>query len=347
MYKVKQIPTPSESNKEYQAFIAAIENQTLYKNFDLSSLNSHAPDVHLVAFDEKDTAVARCSLWWTNVPELPGECMAAIGHYAASSDEPAATLLKYAQEIAKEQKATCLIGPLDGNTWRSYRFVTESHKVESLDNKTVPPYFLEPQNPETYPLQFEKAGFKPLATYSSAINLNLGEVDTRINKAVKRFSDQGIRIRTLDVENYDAELKQIFQLSLESFVHNYLYTPINEQQFLGQYKKVQSLVSPELVLLAQDSDNNLLGYIFALPDIAQQMRAETVDTIIVKTVAVRQNRKSKGLGSVLVSEVQKRAHKLGFKKAIHALMHDSNTSNNISRHYAQTIRRYTLFKNEL
>lgn len=346
MYKIQRIFDFSESNIEYQAFITCIEKQSLYEGFDLSSLISHAPDVHLVAFNEKHTAVARCSLWWTNVPELSGERMAAIGHYAASGDEPAAALLAYAQEISKEKRATCLIGPMDGNTWRSYRFVTELN-IASEDSKAIPPYFLEPQNPDTYPLQFEKAGFLPLATYSSAMNVNLGETDTRISKAVKRFEGQGITIAALNVKNYDVELKRIFQLSLESFAYNYLYTPINEQQFLGQYKKVESLINPELVLLAQDSDKNLLGYIFALPDIAQQMRAETVDTIIIKTVAVKPDRKSKGLGSVLVSEVQKRAHESGYKKAIHALMHDKNTSNNISRHYAQTIRRYTLFKMKL
>ena len=51
--------------------------------------------------------------------------------------------------------------------------------------------------------------------------------------------------------------------------------------------------------------------------------------------------------SLLVAEVQQRAARLGYARAIHALMHESNVSRNISRRYAQTIRRYALFAKRL
>jgi hypothetical protein len=48
-----------------------------------------------------------------------------------------------------------------------------------------------------------------------------------------------------------------------------------------------------------------------------------------------------------VAEVQQRAAALGYTRAVHALMHEQNVSRNISRRYAETIRRYALFAKRL
>jgi hypothetical protein len=48
-----------------------------------------------------------------------------------------------------------------------------------------------------------------------------------------------------------------------------------------------------------------------------------------------------------LGEVHAAAQSLGFTRAIHALMHQTNKSRNLSAHYARTIRRYTLFSKRL
>jgi hypothetical protein len=50
---------------------------------------------------------------------------------------------------------------------------------------------------------------------------------------------------------------------------------------------------------------------------------------------------------LLVAKPQQIGHELGFKRCIHALMHENNKSRSISRHYAQTMRRYTLYGRDL
>jgi L-amino acid N-acyltransferase YncA len=72
-----------------------------------------------------------------------------------------------------------------------------------------------------------------------------------------------------------------------------------------------------------------------------------VDTVIVKTVAVLPGRRLAGLGNVLVARCQQAARALGFRRAIHALMHESNNSRNLSAHYAKPFRRYTIFARDL
>jgi hypothetical protein len=82
-----------------------------------------------------------------------------------------------------------------------------------------------------------------------------------------------------------------------------------------------------------------VGFLFALPDV----RNDPAGTLIIKTVAVAPGATQAGLGSLLVGLVQREAHACGFRRAIHALMHQRNVSQNISRRYARTIRRYALF----
>jgi hypothetical protein len=50
---------------------------------------------------------------------------------------------------------------------------------------------------------------------------------------------------------------------------------------------------------------------------------------------------------LLLAEVHEAARRLGFRRAIHALMHETNRSRNLSAHYSRTIRRYTLFARRL
>jgi GNAT superfamily N-acetyltransferase len=226
---------------------------------------------------------------------------------------------------------------MDGNTWRHYRFMTEAG--------SEPPFFLEPWNPRAYPDYFIKAGFTPMAHYTSARVTDLTVRDRRIPRAVERLQAAGVRWRPLEKERMEDELKAIYRLSVKGFVQNFLYTPISEQEFLALYTAIAPCVRPELTLMAEQQ-GELLGYLFGIPDLNQSRRAE-MDTFIVKTVAVLPGRRSAGLGSVLVAESHRIAHEQGYRYAIHALMHESNQSGNISAHYARTMRRYTLYQQRL
>jgi GNAT superfamily N-acetyltransferase len=106
------------------------------------------------------------------------------------------------------------------------------------------------------------------------------------------------------------------------------------------------MLRPELVLLAEHAGRPV-GYVFVVPDLLAAQRGEPVTTVIVKTLAVLPGRAYAGLGAVLLAEVHAAARRLGFRRAMHALMHETNTSRNLSAHYAATIRRYALFLRRL
>lgn len=295
-----------------------------------AQLRAHAPDRSLALVDAGGRLLARASCWWTGTPSLPGHRVGLIGHYGADDDESARTILQAACARLAARGCTCVVGPMDGSTWRSYRLV--------VDPGTAPPFFLEPTNPPSFPGHFARAGFGVLATYSSALAEDLARVNPGVPAAEARLRGGGVTIRSLRLDEAERDLRRIFTLSLESFARNFLYTQIEEHEFLEQNRRILPVVHPDLVLLAERGDA-LVGFLFAVPDVLQQ----PPESVIIKTVAVSPALPRAGLGSVLVATAHRRAHQLGFRRAIHALMHEHNVSQNISQHSATTMRRYALF----
>lgn len=299
----------------------------------------HVPDAHWLLSDSGMDVLARCSLWWSSVPEFPDQRLGFIGHYAARDHESAAILLNHACARLKEQGCTLAVGPLDGNTWRRYRFMVE--------RGSEPPFFLEPDNPDEWPQHFSSTGFREFASYSSSLNTNLAYVDPRMDSVAERMERNGVTIRSLDPTRFDQELDAIFELSLAGFRHNFLYTPINRDEFISTYRKVQPYIKPELTLLAEH-EGKAAGFLFAIPDMLQAQRGGFVDTVVMKSITVLPGKTYGGLGNLLMVRTIANIRELGYQRAIHALTYDGNSSaRNMSAAYAQPMRRYALFCRDL
>jgi hypothetical protein len=211
--------------------------------FDSALLASQTANEHLSATEGE----ARCSLWWDVVPKLQNERLGVIGHFQADSLAAGSFLLERAAERLRENDCTLAVGPMDGNTWRRYRVLTE--------RGAEPSFFMEPDNPDFWSIAFETASFSPLASYSSSLVTDLSRRDPRAERARKRLQQIGVRIRHLDPDEFEEELRRIYQVSIVSFTRNYLYTEVSEAAFLSQYLPYKQGIVPELVLLAEQEDD--------------------------------------------------------------------------------------------
>lgn len=288
---------------------------------------------------ESDHATA--SLWWNpaRVPPLADGRPGLVGHFW--SDDPAGeagvALLEEACERLARQDVQVAIGPMNGNTWRAHRLVIES------DGR--PPFAMEPRNPEVWVDCFRRAGFKMLAGYSSAV-VDLTREAPDFAALERRLAGRGLRVRCLDPGDFEGELARIHELSLVAFSGNYLYTPLALDEFFAAYSLVRAAVVPELVLLAE-CEGRLQGFVFGLPDL-EAGAAGREPALVVKTLAVRPEGGWRGLGSLLVHQVQQRARGIGFTEAIHALQHEANPSLRLgSRFDPRVFRRYALFSRHL
>jgi GNAT superfamily N-acetyltransferase len=306
---------------------------------DLEAVKRHNADAHWMIIDKADNISARCSLWWQNVPTYPKQGLGVIGHYAAQNATSAAELLKLAEEQLAAQNCTLAVGPMDGNTWRSYRLVVE--------RDSEPPFFLEPDNPDDWSAHFTENGFSTFSEYFSTLNPDLSQPQPDLARITERIQQRGIYLRPFNPDHFDQELSRIYNVSLSSFSQNFLYTPIDLAEFMSAYQPIRTFIRPELILIAEHNEQTV-GFLFALPDLFQARRRETVNTVIIKTVAVHPDYQMLGLGNLLVARAETIAHELGYKRAIHALMNQGNSSRKISqRHETRQIRRYALFSKSL
>lgn len=318
---------------------AASEIRVVSPRFDPEQFDFEHADIHLAAIDPNQGALAECSLWWSQTPALENHRVGTIGHYRADCDSAAETLLAAACDCLRRARCTCAIGPMDGNPWRRYRFVTEVG--------TEPAFFLEPQNPPQWPQQFAAAGLSPLATYISSLNPDLTQQDVRLGKARDRFRSLGVILRPLRDGELEGYLPRIHRVCCAAFRNNYLYSDLAEADFLRQYKKLLDVLRPELLIVAEQRLETV-GFVFAVPDLLRETCGLPLDTFIIKTVAILPRRELSGLGAVLVGEAQQLGAEMGFRRCIHALMQMGNMlARNISSAYAEPIRTYTLFAKDL
>lgn len=278
--------------------------------------------------------VAQASLWWRNVPSLPGQVLGLIGHYAAANAEAGAGLLARLTAELAGHGCTTAVGPIDGSTWRAYRAVTE--------RGPLPPFFLEPNTPDDWPEHFAAAGFSVLATYTSSLVDPVPPPSPRVEETGRRLAASGYTVRPLDLTRAAAELDALYDVSVAAFAQNYLYTPTTRAEFHAQYSAILPYVDPRLVLLAEHN-GRVAGYVFAVPDVLEVKRTGRTMTSIVKTLAIDPAHAGAGLGGLLVERVQLAGSALGLTRVIHALMHETNVSQRISKHYGTTCRRYALF----
>lgn len=298
-------------------------------------------DAHRCLLDASGRPTARLSLWWVNVPgspaDRPGHRLGLIGHFAATNGADAGELLEHACDELRAQGCTLAVGPINGNTMRHYRLMTE--------RGSEPSFIMEPDNPDEWPLWWGDAEFLPLARYYSGITDDLTQEDERIEPARKRLASNGIVIRTMG-NDYLADLRRIYAVAQVSFANNYLASPFTEEEFLARYLPYEPLVRHEYVLLAEQ-EGRPVGFMFSLPDFAQAERGEAICTLVMKTFAVLPGRTYAGLGNVLLANTTRLALEAGYARAIHALMYEHNNSLLISTRFTRVFRRYTLFAREL
>lgn len=296
-----------------------------------------APDGRVYLTDPAGRITAHAALWWRATPELAGRRVGAVGGFAAPDAAAAARLLDTAATVLREHGRNLAVGPMHGNTWRRYRFVTETTGRG--------PFLLEPRNPPEYPQWWRAAGWEVLADYSSSL-VSLADPPVVTADVGHRLAAAGVTTRPLDLRHFEAELRAIHRLSLLGFAHNFLYTPLPVEAFLAAYLKIRDRVDPAFVRIAE-CGGDPCGFLFGIADWEAAARGEP-PALIAKSMAVDPAWRGRGLGSLLIGELHAAGAAAGFTEGIHALQYQTNLSLKITgRHAGRIFRRYQLYSKPL
>lgn len=285
---------------------------------------------------ENEQTLAYLALYYNQDLRFKEKKTFTIGHYEAIENNIFAQ--KIINEVAKEvknQDGNYLIANMKGSTWYQYRF--------SLHND-FPNFFLEPYHPIYYNQHFINAGFEVIERYFSSIDKIMQYDNPAILAKEKFFFDMGVKIRTINLNDFANELQKIFTFSAKAFTQNFLYTPIDENVFMEQYLPLKPFLCEDFVLIAEDNQGKTIGVFFALPDRADNQNK----TLIIKSIARDADEKWQGLGHVIGNILYRNGKQNGFTQIIHAFMRENGYSTQISKNYSGEIyKNYALYGKSL
>jgi L-amino acid N-acyltransferase YncA len=257
-----------------------------------------------------------------------------LGNFECHPDEQLAlTLLEKAVLYAKKNGYAEILGPMNGSTWATHRFITDGIQ---------PIFFTEVPQPEWYPLIWKQAGFNVSDRYVSNIQELRKETLILTRPETKqRLTDQNLVIRPLDKNRFEEEMEGIYEFSLNVFQQNHHYSPISKQSFISRYLPVQDKLDPRFVLQAFNGQQELVALFFCIHDFYDP----TGEGLVVKTIARHPDPAYSGITHMLYEQIQLTALEAGYTRLIHAFAHETNQSKVISEGYqAGHLRTYTLYR---
>lgn len=281
---------------------------------------------------ENEKAVGRFSLYENPDLTYKEKSAASIGSYeCVDSFSISGTLINHAKELAKSKGYEYLIGPMEGSTWNNYRFST---KHESA------PFFMEPYHHLYYNHQFLNAGFATIATYSSNKTENMNPDEGLIEAYSEKLAKEKLTLRSLNLDNLQEDLERLADMTAKSFSENFLYTPIQADDFIRKNQKLKRFMDPRLTIIIEDEQKEIHAFLFAIKDHLDP----SGETLILKSMARKRDTPLKGVGLFFSHVMKQRAGQMGFKNIIHAFMHDENVSQSLSeKHGIKKFKSYSLY----
>ncbi len=240
-------------------------------------------------------------------------------------------LMQQAVVWLKEKGLTMMRGPMNGDIWHRWRFMTRGFE-------TVP-FPGEPRQPDYYPSLFTGVGFAPVRTYSTKLISDLPAQLAKLSKSAQYNAKRGITYRNLDRDKWASELVTMFQLCRHSFAENWGVTETTESEFVDIYNRWLKRSGPEQIVYAQDKSGAVVGLGLAM--------LSPADTINLKTIAILPGQSGFGLGKAIAAELYQRGIDSGLKKAQHCLIGPMTPVQKWDQGLGMVTREYTIYERSI
>lgn len=283
-----------------------------------------------------------------------GRPFGTLGFFEAHNEPEAVDeLLDASIGWLRDAGAGTIVGPMNGDTWHSYRF--------SMGPYDRPPFLMEPYNPPYYLEMWERRGFTRLETYYSQRVEDARALMEGQAKKHERALANGYTMRRLDAGRFLEELEAIHALSRESFADNFLYSEITLEEFVGMYSGARRLLDPDMTWFAVAPDGSNAGFLFAFPDERRAVAAMRgrrdplalvrfalargkADAVNIKTAGVASAHRRMGLFAAMTHCALREALRKGYGAVNLCLIKDGNPSGALADSLASVLRRYVLYQ---
>jgi GNAT superfamily N-acetyltransferase len=141
-----------------------------------------------------------------------------------------------------------------------------------IDGFDTPPVFMMGHNPPYYQRLVETAGFekaKDLLAYWLPHNQPPQRLLDGIDRLGKR---EGWRIRPVNMKRFKEEVGIVMGVYNSAWERNWGFIPMTEAEFDGMAKEFKPVVDPNLVIIAENSEGEPIGFMLALPDLNRVLK---------------------------------------------------------------------------
>ena len=227
-----------------------------------------------------------------------------VGHhlYTQAAQMLIETGIAWLQQQAAVKR---IIGPINFNTWFSYRF-----RVKPVDDLI---FSWEPVNPPAYLALFKAQGFSPQYFYDSRGFDGLAQVEKRSQPGLVKATGLGYTFRPFDLSagQIEKEVALVHRISLQGFGDQHFFEPIPATIFKQIYVPIAQKGALEYAFFAQDPSGQEIGFMYGFAD---------GDYIVFKSTAVKPEHRGKGVFGALSHLMAKKAVSQGFTQFVMALM---------------------------
>jgi hypothetical protein len=275
-------------------------------------VNTHlASQYHVVKLNGK--AVARCVSYNNENLIHKNSNPFVFGNFESINNQEVVDFLFYElKKIAQAKNKKNMIGPMSGSTWYDYRIAVPNDNPLFFTEFFTPPYYYE---------LLHKVGFTCLAKYKSTHSKSFGVDERKLEQCNKLFHEKNVIARNLDLNNFESDLEHIFQVSLEGFKNNFLYSPITRKEFMRKYLPLKSLIDPATVFLVFDGEE-CVGFSMSLLNLLNKEKKQ----LVMKSAARLPGYKYKGLGTWFNELTKSGAKQRGYEELIPAFIIDDSIS---------------------
>ncbi len=185
-----------------------------------------------------------------------------FGYFECIHDPAAAQLLlETARDWLRGRGMKFMRGP--------WTFVSQEWGMV-IEGFTPPPVVMAPYNPAVYNEYLAGFGLRKikdlLCWYVSA------EEGYNIPPRILRLTDTvakkyNLRVRPIDMEHYEDEVKLIVELSNASIIDNWGFSPVTEAEVQATARDLKPVVQSKAVLFAEDAAGRPVGFAIAIPDV--------------------------------------------------------------------------------
>jgi len=262
-----------------------------------------------------------------------GTAVGTIGSFAADDENAGQEVLAAACEWLRGLGLRRVLGPMNGDIWHGYRFMTRG-----FDRPTLPG---EPRNPATYPAFFERAGFRVRRVW------NTFELDRdALDDLLARFDDAvlpaGYRVVAFADRPPGSAVDTLHEALLSSFSGFIGFTKVSLADFRGLVSG-EAAVHAQASILVLDETAAVVGFTVVFRD-------PHTDALLLHLggITKEEARKKSGVVRASFREALLRLRAQGATRVMATLVARGNPVRRLYGPYAADDRReYALFVREL